>query len=184
MGRVLTQLEALDRQLQLRPAHARLGAASLHASIISGGREWSSYPDACRLDVERRTLPGETAADAEAEVRAILERLRSEDPAFDASSRLVLARPSYEILDGDPLPQTLARVTREMGIESPLAGLSFWTDAAVLGDAGVPSVLFGPGGAGLHTPDEHVRIADVIACRDVLARLAIEWCAPADRPLA
>jgi acetylornithine deacetylase len=183
MGRVLAQLESLDRQLQLRPAHSKLGAASLHASIISGGREWSSYPDACRLDVERRMLPGE-AAEPEAEVRAILEQLRSGDAEFDASCRLVLARPAYEILDGDPLPLALTRVTTEMAIESPLAGLSFWTDAAILGAAGVPSVLFGPGGAGLHTPGEHVRIADVIACRDVLARLAIEWCTPADRPPA
>jgi acetylornithine deacetylase len=180
MGRVLTQLESLGRQLQLRPPHARLGTASLHASMISGGREWSSYPDACHLDFERRMLPGETAGDAEREAGDILDRLRSEDPSFDARCRFVLARPAYEILDGDPLPPALLRVTRELGIESPLAGLSFWTDAAVLGAAGVPSVLFGPGGAGLHTPDEHVRIADVIACRDVLARLAIEWCAPDD----
>jgi acetylornithine deacetylase len=183
MGRVLAQLESLDRELQSRPAHSRLGTASLHASIIAGGREWSSYPDVCRLDIERRMLPGE-AAGPESEVRAILDRLRGADATFDASCRLVLARPAYEILDSDPLPRALARVTGEMGIESPAAGLSFWTDAAILGAAGVPSVLFGPGGGGLHTPDEHVRRADVIACRDVLARLAIEGCAPADRPPA
>jgi len=54
--------------------------------------------------------------------------------------------------------------------------MSFWTDAAVLGGAGIPSVLFGPGGAGLHSTEEYVHVTDVMACRDTLAALALEWC--------
>jgi acetylornithine deacetylase len=53
--------------------------------------------------------------------------------------------------------------------------MTFWTDAAVLGAAGTPSVLFGPGGAGLHSVVEYVQIDDVIACRDALAALVREW---------
>ena len=59
MGRVLSGLEAIDRGLQSGRRHPRLGTASLHASTITGGRELSSYPDRCTLQVERRTLPGE-----------------------------------------------------------------------------------------------------------------------------
>jgi acetylornithine deacetylase len=59
MGRVLVELDALDRALQAGRRHARLGTASLHASTIGGGQELSSYPDRCTLQVERRTLPGE-----------------------------------------------------------------------------------------------------------------------------
>jgi acetylornithine deacetylase len=55
--------------------------------------------------------------------------------------------------------------------------MSFWTDAAVMGEAGIPSVLYGPGGAGLHSTEEYVLVEDVLTCRDVLARLAREWCA-------
>jgi len=54
-------------------------------------------------------------------------------------------------------------------------GMSFWTDAAVLGSAGIPSVLFGPGGAGLHSTEEYVNVADVLACRDALVVLARDW---------
>ena len=50
--------------------------------------------------------------------------------------------------------------------------MSFWTDAAVLGNAGIPAVLFGPGGAGLHSPEEYVLVHDLLACRDALATLA------------
>ena len=62
-----------------------------------------------------------------------------------------------------------------MGVGSGPAGMSFWTDAAVLGMAGIPSVLFGPGGAGLHSPDEYVTTADVLTCRDALVRLASRY---------
>jgi acetylornithine deacetylase len=50
--------------------------------------------------------------------------------------------------------------------------MTFWTDAAILGAAGIPSVLFGPGGAGLHSIEEHVVIDDVCRCRDALVALA------------
>ena len=100
MGRVLGQLEALDRQLQSRSPHPRLGVASLHASIIAGGRELSSYPDICRLQMERRTIPGESESAPEEEVRNCLERLRAEDATFESIARVGLARPPYEIPRG------------------------------------------------------------------------------------
>ena len=51
--------------------------------------------------------------------------------------------------------------------------MSFWTDAAILGRAGIPSVLFGPGGAGLHSIEEYVDDRGRVACRDALATLAL-----------
>ena len=50
--------------------------------------------------------------------------------------------------------------------------MSFWTDAAILAAAGIPSVLFGPGGAGLHSISEYVNVEDVYVCRDVLIDVA------------
>ena len=54
--------------------------------------------------------------------------------------------------------------------------MSFWTDAAVLAGAGIPSALFGPGGAGLHSTEEYVTLDDVVLCRNTLAALAGGWC--------
>jgi acetylornithine deacetylase len=178
MGRLLSRLEALDRELQGRPPHEYLRTASLHASKIQGGREWSSYPDRCALELERRTLPGETAAAAAAEIATLVAELREQDPTFDASSRLVFGRPPYEIPRTHPLVEQMRRVVTEAGLPSTsLAGMSFWTDAAVLGAAGIPSLLFGPGGEGLHSTEEYVRIADVVSCRDALAALIDRWMA-------
>ena len=175
MGRVLHRLEQLDRELRARAPHPLIGTASLHASTIGGGREWSSYPDACTLRLERRTVATETADTFIGEIDELLDALRREDPEFDASAALTFARPAYEIADTHDLPVALMRAAAESGVTAHAAGMSFWTDAAILGNAGIPSVLFGPGGAGLHSIEEFVLIADVIACRDALATLALSY---------
>jgi acetylornithine deacetylase len=181
MGRVLKHLEALDRDLQGRMPHPRLGTGSLHASFIEGGGELSSYPDRARLQLERRTLPAESNSIALDEVLSILEGLRLEDPSFRGVARSMFGRPAYELRADHELPQTLAAAIRHLGRVARVGGASFWTDAAVLGHAGIPSVLFGPGGAGLHSREEYVNIADVLLCRDALVELARRFCAPAGK---
>jgi len=176
MGRVLGALEALDRDLQSGRSHPLLGTASMHASLIEGGRELSSYPDRCLLQIERRTLPGELAGCGGREVDAILERLRAEDAEFKGTSRVTFSRSPYEIDPADELPTALASVARAAGMTAPVIGVSFWTDAAILAGAGIPSVLFGPTGAGLHSAEEWVEVASVLKCRDTLVNLARAWC--------
>src|SRR5436190_3986357 len=186
MGRVLQALEALDRQLQSVAPHPLMGTASLHASMIEGGRELSSYPDRCALKLERRTVSGETQDAVTGELEQILARLRLADSEFEASLTPLFARPSYEVASDHDLPRRLHEARQRVAAAYSLGageraddfvGMSFWTDAAVLGSAGVPSVLFGPGGAGLHSTEEYVELQDVLRCRDTLAELAREWCA-------
>jgi acetylornithine deacetylase len=175
MGRVLNRLERLDGALQAGLPHPLIGTGSLHASIIEGGRELSSYPDRCRLQVERRTVPGETVDTFTSEIDRLLNDLRVEDSGFQASAELMFSRPPYEFPAGHDLPAALAAAAGSDGVAASTIGMSFWTDAAVLGAAGIPSVLFGPGGAGLHSIEEYVDVGETIACRDALAALALEW---------
>src|SRR6266850_2112534 len=173
LGRVLGRLEALDRALQARTPHPLVGTGSLHASLVNGGRELSSYPDRATLQMERRILPGEPESTAVDEVRAILDALAREDATFRGSASAMFSRPAYEIAPGDALPAQLAAALTRAGGAPRITGASFWTDAAVLGHAGIPSILFGPGGAGLHSTEEYVNVADVILCRDALVELAL-----------
>jgi acetylornithine deacetylase len=175
MGRVLSALEALDRSLQIGPSHALLGTASLHASVIEGGRELSSYPDRAMLQMERRTLPSEMPGIAGREVEKILADLRAGDPEFRGASRVLFARSPYEIPASHDLPGQLVAAANRSGTRADITGMSFWTDAAVLGEAGIPSVLFGPTGAGLHSLEEWVDVSSVLACRDALVELARAW---------
>jgi acetylornithine deacetylase len=168
MGRVLVALEARDRELRARPAVPFQGTASLHASLISGGRELSSYPDRCLLHMERRTVSGEDAASVAREVEDLIARLRTADTDFRATQTVTAYRSAYRLDPGHPLPAAFTQAVGAAGHSGELAGMSFWTDASVLADAGIPSILFGPGGAGLHSLEEYVRVADVMTCRDVL----------------
>ena len=176
MGRVLGALEALDRELQAGRAHPLVGTASLHASLIEGGRELSSYPDRCSLQIERRTIPGEPTGSGAREMQQILDQLRVSDGEFSAVSRPMFSRAPYEITSGHQLPSMLQSAAKTEGAAAGLIGMSFWTDAAILGEAGIPSVLFGPTGAGLHSLEEWVDLASVLKCRDALVTLARDWC--------
>jgi acetylornithine deacetylase len=172
MGRVLAELEQLERSFEVRTPHPLLGRASVHASLISGGRELSTYPDRCTLSVERRTIAGEDEGVLLVELNAMLDRLRR-DAKFRAAARQLFTRRPYLTRDCE-LVQLIGK---------PAVATSFWTDAAILGAAGTPSVIFGPGGAGLHGIEEYVFVDEVLECRDVLIDLAQRFCeaGPAER---
>jgi acetylornithine deacetylase len=177
MGRVLTGLERLDAALQERPAHPLLGHASLHASLISGGTELSTYPAHCALQVERRTLPGETAGSVTAEFQSILDMLHAADPRFAADLAVTLFRSSLETARDAPLVEALHTAAQQvLGAPPPITGTSFWTDAAFLGDAGIPTAIFGPTGVGLHADEEWVDLASVQQCAQVLIAAAQTFC--------
>jgi acetylornithine deacetylase len=172
MGRVLSRLERLEQTLRTGTSHDLLGTASLHASLIEGGQELSSYPARASLQFERRTLPGEPADAALTETLAILNELRAEDPEFEGDAKLVFGRDAYEIAPSSHLPGALLQAATAVGCGAKRVGMTFWTDASILGAAGIPTVLFGPGGAGLHSTEEYVWLDDVCRCRDALAGLA------------
>jgi acetylornithine deacetylase len=177
MGRILSLLEELDRELQRQPPHPVLGTPSLHASQIEGGRELSTYPDKCVLRMERRTISGESPTTALREVESLLETLKREDGEFTASVRSLFDRSPYETPQGHELPERLESALRKIGTPVRRGGMTYWTDAAILGQAGIPSVIFGPGGDGYHGLEEYVRTDEVLTCRDVLVKLANDFCA-------
>jgi acetylornithine deacetylase len=177
MGRVLNLLDALDRKLAQLPPHERLGRGSLHASLIRGGQELSSYPAECRLEIERRTLPGESDAQVEAELRTLLEGLETRDAEFRGTLSCLGSRPPYEISPEAPIAAAAAEAIREATGAVELSGMAAWTDTALLAAAGIPGVVFGPRGRGLHGAGEYVELESVYACAEVLRRLILRFCA-------
>ena len=101
-------------------------------------------------------------------MKAILDTLDAVDHGFRADARLMTSRPPYRLNPSEPLPVALAASLQARGLSTVPAGMSFWTDAAILAGAGIPSVLFGPGGAGLHSIEEYVNLSDVDVCCEVL----------------
>jgi acetylornithine deacetylase/succinyl-diaminopimelate desuccinylase-like protein len=176
-GPVLTALGALDDRLRAHE-HPLLGRGSLHASVIDGGVELSSYPAACVVGLERRTLPGETGADAEAEIAALLDDRRRDDPELRADQRTLLVREPFEMApDADIVTAVRAAAADVLGTAPPIGGASYWADAAFIAADGIPTVLFGPGGTGAHAVEEWVSIADTEVVARTLTAVAARVCA-------
>ena len=164
MGPILVALTDLEQRLEAGPHDALVGRGSVHASLIVGGQELSSFPASCLLTGERRTLPGETVAQVEQELRAI---------AGDTALRIIASREPLAPQPNHPFVELVGRVA-EAG---EYVGALFWTDAALIADAGVPTVLFGPSGEGAHAAVEWVDLASLERVREVVGRVAAEWCA-------
>ncbi len=177
MGRVLIELDQYGRALLADPPHPLLGTGSVHASMIRGGGEMSTYPDRCVLSVERRTLPGESTADIEQALLGIIEHQQILDPAFRATIRRGIVRSPLETAEDSDIARAVqAAATKVLGHPAPVAGVPFWTDAALLSAAGIPSLLFGPSGAGAHAVEEWVDLSSVEACTQVYLEVAKEFC--------
>lgn len=177
MGRVLGEIELLQAKLDAGPRHALLGSGSVHASLVSGGQEVSSYPEQCRLSLERRLIPGEDAQMFEQELRAIVSELSARDPDFRARIAVGYSAQPLETSRETPIARVLARCAAKVtGRDAAFGMQSFWADAALLSEAGIPSVLFGPGGAGMHSAVEYVRLEEVRLCAEALAECARAFC--------
>ncbi len=176
MGRILLELDRLDQELASRAPHRWLGPPSLHASVIQGGVEPSSYPAHCRLEVERRTLPGESRDQVETELQEVIRRAGEATPG---RGEMTLWRAPYEIAADHAIVRAVSEAcdVRRGGLgRSELCGVPFWTDTAILAEKGIPGVVFGPAGANMHGAEEFVEIASVIECAEILLRTIGQFC--------
>jgi acetylornithine deacetylase/succinyl-diaminopimelate desuccinylase-like protein len=178
MGRFLARLDHLEQELRSRQPHALVGPPSLHAAVLRGGTGTSTYADHCRLEIERRTVPGETEAHVLSEIRKITDALAAEDSTFRANVRPMLTRGSFEVDRNAPIVHAvLGAATRVLGAPPPVIGEPYWMDAALLADVGIDTVVIGPSGAGAHALEEWVDLDSIAKLTDILSAAAREFCA-------
>ncbi|HBE28659.1 MAG TPA: acetylornithine deacetylase, partial [Ktedonobacter sp.] len=172
MAKVLNGLEELDHTLRTSPSHPLLKSGSVHASLIEGGQELSTYPDHCSLRIERRTIPGETQERVEAEIQRIFDRIAASDPAFKATLHTILVRDPFEVHEDEYIVQLVRnQAGRVLGSEPAMTSGTGWMDAALLATAGIPTVVFGPGGAGAHAVVEWADLEQVEQCAEILLKV-------------
>jgi acetylornithine deacetylase len=181
-GLLLAELDALDVGPLEERTHPLVGHASLHASLIEGGTGMSTYPDRCTLRLERRTMPGESAEEVLAEVRSACARVARRRPEFSAEVGLDLAQAPSDVPVDAPIVCALAAAMTSSGEEVRTEGMSAWTDAALLNDAGIPAICYGPGDIALaHAAEEWVETAEIERAATTLTELALRWCAEGSR---
>jgi acetylornithine deacetylase len=168
MGRIVAALEEFDGSVLRSRLHPLVGPASMHCAMIQGGTGLTTYAPECSLKIERRTLPGETPQGVLEELRSVVERAGEQ-----AEITLDFARPS---LTCDPQTAIVRSVrgaaASVTSTPPPEIGVGYWTDAAVFANAGIPSVIYGPSGAGAHEAVEWVEAASVVRCAEVLFEAA------------
>jgi acetylornithine deacetylase len=176
-GLFLTELDELEKKRGTGPLHRLLGRGSLHASTIRGGVGLTTYPEKCDLKIERRTLPGESPEMAMAEITDAVARVRSKRPDLDARVTFIKAQLPSDVPGDAPIVVRLQRALEREGTLVKIEGLSAWTDAALLNEAGIPAVCFGPGDIALaHAAEEFVPVDELERATRVLTRVVSDWC--------
>ena len=177
MGRVLADLDRLEQELRQRQPHPLVGPPSLHAATLAGGSGLSTYAASCKLQIERRTIPGETREHIVKEIETILQRQTARDPSFEASLNVLLVREPFEVAPGAPIVRALTDASAEvLGHTPAYVGQTPWMDAALLAAAGVETVVMGATGAGAHAKEEWVDVVSVNRLAACLAGAALRYC--------
>jgi len=177
-GLVLTSLQKLRAKLNAAAGHPTLGHSAVRVSQINGGHDAATVAAHCALTLERRMLPGETSDAVETELRELLEELAGQDESFQYDLTRLVARAAFEADTDWPIVRALAD-NAERVLVRPVKTRSepFWTDAGLVLEAGIPCVVFGAHGEGLHADTEWADAASVHALADILAGTIIEFCA-------
>lgn len=169
--------EQVEPRLSAR-ALPRLGAPTLCVSVIHGGLQVNMVPDECVIEIDRRTVPGETADEALAEIDAALDSVRQREPSYR------IERLAPDLLDyaldtprGAKIAQVARKACETIRGETEFGTAPYGSDASKLAElAHIPSIVLGPGDiAQAHTGDEWVELMQVAQAAEIYAQLAVEF---------
>jgi acetylornithine deacetylase len=171
MGRVITACDEFDRDVLRQRTHPLLGPASMHCALINGGSGLSTYAAECTMQIERRTLPGESPEQVLDEIRTLLNTANA-----DGDVVIKLARPPLTVAPDAAIADCARRGMRTATGQDPRdAGVAYWMDAALFAEAGIPTVNFGSLGAGAHEAVEWVDLQTAVACARALYETALRF---------
>ncbi|KAJ5168380.1 uncharacterized protein N7482_003974 [Penicillium canariense] len=171
-------LRALDQYQAQLPIDDLLGRATLHCGLIRGGEEPSSYPGKCTVTVEFRTVPALTEESILGDLSAMLWTITQDNPGFRyADPRITISRPTHKLATDHSLVEKAVECgSAVFGSKPSVQSMPFWCEAALLGQAGIPSIVFGPAGAGLHSKEEWVKVTTLQQMEKVYTILARDFC--------
>lgn len=179
MGRFLAELEKLIHDQQNLEPYPLLGPPSLHASLIQGGIELSTYPSSCSLKIEWRTVPGQTEEELRGLLQAIIDRLHAQDAGFQAEVRTLFVRYPFQVARDAPVVQTVYRqACQVLGREPEYEGMGGWADTSLFERAGMDALIFGSDGEGAHAEVEWADLDALYKTAQIYAGTILEFCGP------
>jgi acetylornithine deacetylase/succinyl-diaminopimelate desuccinylase-like protein len=166
MARILERLEDHAEDLRHRPPHPLLGSPSLSVGVIEGGQAVNIVPDRCWIEIDRRTLPGETRECVLEPIRRILSEVQgwTMEPPH-------LAVAGMEVPEDSPVVRLLASAIRQELGRVEIESARYATDAGVYNAAGIPTIVFGPGDIALaHTAVESIDLQELEKAAIIIRR--------------
>lgn len=160
MARVIEVVNAI----RFRKLHEMLGAPTISIGTIHGGQKVNMVADRCEIEIDRRTIPGETVEEVVGEFAQAIEPLRDEVPDLDAHIEVDDYAEASQTPAGTSLVGLLDEARTRFGIEGSEIGYSGATDARFLINQGrIPTIVFGPGNVLLaHTTGEYVEVDQLV----------------------
>jgi acetylornithine deacetylase len=176
-GKLLSRIDELGKEVLVQKKHPLVRSPSIHASLIKGGTELSTYPDYCVIELERRLIPGETVRTVSEEMQSLIDDLGSKDDQFKANYEVSFSRPPLEVDRDHEIVRALTKAySRTINQDPKYIGVSGWMDSAILAEAGIPSVIIGPAGDGFHGAVEYVDFQSLVTLAKILTETIIEFC--------
>lgn len=177
MGRFLVELEKLALEQQSSEEYPLLGPPSLHASLIEGGVELSTYPPSCKVKIEWRTVPGQTEEALRGLLEAISTRLKAQDPGYRVEVRTLFVRHPFQVPEDAPVVQSVVRQAEKvLGRAPEFEGMGGWADTSLFERAGMDALIFGPDGGGAHAAVEYADLESVFKTAEIFARVIMDFC--------
>ena len=178
---IVTFLARMGRQFRDRgpfdPAF-EVPYTTVHTGVMRGGIALNIVPRDCRFDFEFRHLPSEDPEVLISEVKRFAATLLPEMHAVDATTFIefdpLSATPGFEGQHANEI----AELGRRWSGRSDIGKVSFGSEAALFHDAGVATIICGPGHiAQAHQPNEWVELSQLALCEAFMHRLADHLCA-------
>lgn len=162
-----------------------MGPSVMNFGVIKGGSQPSTVADSCTLQIDRRYIPGETVESVIAEYQHIMDKIKQQDPDFNAeiirmpNNMLTLDHLYLMTPPEDPIVSAVKESIEEVILKEPeITRKRGWTDAALLSNYGnIPTVVFGPGEISFsHTKDERVKISELTDAVEIYKRIIEKFC--------
>ena len=192
MSLLIQGLQSLERHWAVMKSYPGFapGATTINPAVIEGGRHPAFMADRCALWVTVHFYPDETWEQVTAEIEDHLNRvaasdvwLRDHPPTYRWGGRSMIEDrgeifPASRIDRDHPAVQTLSAIHQRVRHSAP--EYVMWpsvSDAGWLDSAGIPTVIYGPGGLEqAHVIDEWVDVDELVAASRIYAEMIVTWC--------
>ncbi len=160
----MTRVIGAVNGMRFRKLHEMLGSPTINVGTIRGGQKVNMVPDRCEIEIDRRTIPGETVEEVTGELEQAFEPLHAEIENLDLSIEVDDFAEASQTPEGTSLVGIIDEARKAFDIEGSEIGYSGATDARfIINQAKVPTIVFGPGDVLLaHTTGEYVEVDQLV----------------------